>query len=102
MERPMRDGLLLFNKPYRVLTRFTREDEEKATLGDFMNVPNFFPIGRLDYDSEGLLLLTNWSELQTRIAQPRAKVEKTYYVQVEGTITDIALKRLARGVTLND
>ena len=101
MEKP-RDGLLLFNKPYRVLTRFTRGDDQKQTLGDFMKVPDFYPIGRLDYDSEGLLLLTNWNELQTRIAHPNGKVEKTYYAQVEGTLTDAALTRLQRGVTLND
>jgi len=94
-------SLLLLNKPFRVLTRFTSEDG-KATLGDFVNAPRMYPAGRLDYDSEGLVLLTDWGALQTRLADPAWKAPKTYFVQVEGEVTDPALTQLRRGVALND
>jgi 23S rRNA pseudouridine2457 synthase len=93
--------LLLFNKPFRVLTRFSR-DGDKATLADFLSAPGLHPVGRLDYDSEGLLLLTDCAALQTRLADPRWKVAKTYLVQVEGEPTRAALASLRDGVRLND
>lgn len=94
-------SLLLFNKPFRVLTQFT-STERKATLRDFLSAPNMRPAGRLDYDSEGLVLLTDSGALQTRLADPRWKTDKTYFVQVEGDASDGALERLRRGVQLND
>jgi 23S rRNA pseudouridine2457 synthase len=100
--RPMDSpALLLLNKPFRVLTQFTSEDG-KATLRDFVHAPGMRPAGRLDYDSEGLVLLTNSGPLQTKLADPRWKQEKTYFVQVEGEIADDALTQLRRGVQLND
>lgn len=94
-------ALLLLNKPFRVLTQFTSEDG-KATLRDLVHAPGMRPAGRLDYDSEGLVLLTNSGPLQTKLADPRWKQEKTYFVQVEGEIDDDALVHLRRGVNLND
>ncbi|MBM0105688.1 pseudouridine synthase [Steroidobacter sp. S1-65] len=94
-------ALLLLNKPYRVLTQFTSQDG-KATLRDYVHAPGMRPAGRLDYDSEGLVLLTDSGSLQTRLADPRWKQEKSYLVQVEGEIDDQALERLRRGVNLND
>jgi len=75
---------------------------DKQTLADFIDQPNFYPAGRLDYDSEGLLLLTNDGALQHRIAHPQHKLPKTYWVQVEGASSDDAIARLRNGVTLND
>ncbi|MBW0146541.1 pseudouridine synthase [Marinobacter arenosus] len=99
--------LILFNKPFRVLSQFTddRRDPSKpvrATLADWIPVPGVYPAGRLDYDSEGLLLLTNEGSLQHRIASPSQKMPKTYWVQVEGRITDDALAQLEHGVRLKD
>lgn len=94
-------ALLLLNKPFRVLTQFTSADA-KATLRDHVSAPGMYPAGRLDYDSEGLVLLTNWGALQARLADPDWKSPKTYYVQVEGTPTELALAQLRAGVTLND
>jgi 23S rRNA pseudouridine2457 synthase len=94
-------ALLLLNKPFRVLTQFTSEDG-KATLRDFVHAPAMRPAGRLDYDSEGLVLLTGSGPLQTKLADPRWKQEKSYFVQVEGEIEDDALAQLRRGVNLND
>jgi 23S rRNA pseudouridine2457 synthase len=93
--------LILFNKPYRVLSQF-RDPDGRATLGDFIDQPGVYPAGRLDFDSEGLLLLTDDGRLQARISQPRARTRKTYWVQVEGEPTAEQLERLARGVELKD
>ena len=94
-------SLLLFNKPFQVLTQFTGRDG-KASLSDFVQAPGFYPAGRLDYDSEGLVLLTDSPALQTRLADPKWKTGKTYLVQVEGVVQREQLVRLASGVTLND
>ena len=94
-------SLILFNKPFQVLTQFTPKDG-KACLADFIRAPAMRPAGRLDFDSEGLVLLTDSGALQTQLADPRWKVAKTYYVQVEGEVSDAALAQLRRGVVLND
>ena len=96
--------LILLNKPYGVLSQFTDRGTEgaRATLSDHVAVPGVYPAGRLDRDSEGLLLLTDDGGLQARIADPRFKLPKTYLVQVEGPRDDAAIERLRRGVTLND
>lgn len=96
--------LIRFNKPFGVLSQFTDRGAPtaRATLSDFMNVPGVYPAGRLDRDSEGLLLLCDDGALQARIADPRYKLTKTYRVQVEGEPDDAALERLRRGVQLND
>jgi 23S rRNA pseudouridine2457 synthase len=94
-------SVLLFNKPYRVLTQFTSPDG-KENLSRYLQAQGMRPAGRLDYDSEGLVLLTDSGALQTRLADPKWKVEKTYCVQVEGEIRSEALERLRSGVRLND
>ena len=96
--------LLLFNKPFGVLSQFTDRGSptERATLSDFIAVRGVYPAGRLDRDSEGLLLLTDDGRLQARIAEPRFKLPKTYLVQVEGDPDDAALAPLRTGVRLKD
>ncbi len=93
--------LLRFHKPYGVLSQFTPEGRWRG-LKDFIDLPGVYVAGRLDADSEGLLLLTDDGGLQARIADPRFKMEKTYWVQVEGVPDAAALQALARGVQLND
>ncbi len=98
---PLATRLICFNKPYGVLSQFTPEGRWRG-LKDFIDVPGVYVAGRLDADSEGLLLLTNDGQLQARISHPRHKMEKTYWVQVEGTPAEAALVRLRQGVELND
>ena len=96
--------LILFNKPYGVLSQFTdvKSPSPRPTLSTFVDVPGVYPAGRLDQDSEGLLLLTDDGGLQNRISDPRHKWPKTYFVQVEGVVTDAQLDELSRGVMLKD
>ncbi|MDH5179362.1 MAG: pseudouridine synthase [Gammaproteobacteria bacterium] len=93
--------LILFNKPWGVLTQFRGKSDE-ITLADFIRQPGFYPAGRLDKDSEGLLLLTDDGAWQNHISHPRHKMAKTYLVQVEGEITADALQQLRQGVKLKD
>lgn len=99
--RPEVTRLLCFHKPYGVLSQFTPEGRWQG-LKDWIDVPGVYVAGRLDADSEGLLLLTNDGQLQARIADPRHKMEKTYWVQVEGMPDETALQRLREGVELSD
>ena len=97
--------VLLFNKPFNVLSQFTdreRHDNPRTTLADFLNAPNYRAAGRLDYDSEGLLILTNDGALQHQLANPKGKHWKTYWVQVEGEATRALCQSLSDGVDLKD
>ncbi|MDG1066423.1 MAG: pseudouridine synthase [Luminiphilus sp.] len=96
--------IILLNKPFRVLSQFTDRDNDppRQTLGDLLSAPEFRVAGRLDYDSEGLTVLTNDGKLQQQIANPKFKLWKTYWVQVEGTPNQQAVKQLISGVVLND
>ena len=95
--------LVLLNKPFGVLSQFTGGKEgADDTLAHLVDVPGVYPAGRLDKDSEGLLLLTDDGRLQSRIAEPRYKMAKTYLVQVEGEAEDAALEKLSRGIELKD
>lgn len=93
--------LILFNKPYGVLSQFT-DDQNRPTLAQYIKLPNVYPAGRLDHDSEGLLLLTDDGQVQHHIAHPAHKLPKTYWVQVEGAPNSYALTKLRQGVELND
>ena len=94
--------LILFNKPFGVLCQFSDDGSGKPTLAQYIKVPAVYPAGRLDTDSEGLLLLTDDGKLQARIADPKFKLAKTYLVQVEGVPDAAALDALRHGVTLKD
>jgi 23S rRNA pseudouridine2457 synthase len=93
--------LIAFNKPFGVICKF-RPEQGRRTLADYLEVPNVYPAGRLDTDSEGLLLLTDDGALQARISNPRHKLAKVYWAQVEGVPTDAALAALRKGVSLSD
>ena len=93
--------LIAFNKPFGVICKF-RPEPGRSTLADYIKTPDIYPAGRLDTDSEGLLLLTDDGALQARISSPRFKLAKVYWAQVEGTPTEAAVSALRAGVTLND
>ncbi len=93
--------LILLNKPFRVLCQFTDPDG-RVTLADYVKTPGVYAAGRLDFDSEGLLVLTDDGRLQARISQPRSKTRKRYWAQIEGVASDAQLKSLVAGVTLKD
>ena len=93
--------LILLNKPFKVLSQF-RDPDGRATLGDFVDVPGVYPAGRLDYDSEGLMLLTDDGSLQARISRPSSGMRKTYWAQVEGNTSPEQLRELTQGVILKD
>lgn len=94
-------NLLLFNKPFNVLCQFT-DESGRETLADYIQKPGFYAAGRLDRDSEGLLVLTNDGQLQHQISDPKHKLPKTYWAQVEGQIDPAAIKQLCKGVPLKD
>lgn len=100
-KNPGRELVVLLNKPFRVLSQFT-DKEGRATLADFVPLKDVYAAGRLDFDSEGLVVLTNCGRLQHVITDPEGKLPKTYLVQVEGTPDEDSLERLRKGVLLND
>ncbi len=93
--------VILFNKPFQVLCQFS-EHQDKTTLAKYINFPDIYPAGRLDFDSEGLLILTNDGQLQSLITHPTNKLPKTYWAQLEGDIDDDAISKLSKGVMLKD
>jgi 23S rRNA pseudouridine2457 synthase len=93
--------LVLFNKPFGVICQFSADDRHPS-LAEYIPIKKIYPAGRLDHDSEGLLLLTDNGVLQNKITQPKNKMAKTYWVQVDNEITDQAIQQLARGIKLKD
>ena len=94
-------NILVFNKPFQVLSQFN-DDQGRETLADYIDMPKFYAAGRLDYDSEGLMVLTNDGQLQHQISDPKHKLEKIYWVQVEGLVNEDQLKQLRAGPVLKD
>jgi 23S rRNA pseudouridine2457 synthase len=101
MVATMMETLILFNKPHGVLSQFT-DHKGRQVLGDYVPVPGIYPAGRLDRDSEGLLVLTSDGKLQAKIADPEYQMSKAYWVQLEGVPSDEAIKQLQAGVELRD
>ncbi|WP_392561188.1 pseudouridine synthase [Orbus sturtevantii] len=97
----MATSLIAFNKPYGVICQFSQHDTYPS-LKQYIELPEFYPAGRLDTDSEGLLLLTNDGKLQTKIASPKFKLPKTYWAQVDGLVTPNAINQLQKGVRLKE
>lgn len=95
------DNIILFNKPFGILCQFSAH-EKHPTLAEYIDAPNFYPAGRLDRDSEGLMLLTNDGKLQHRISHPKHKLAKRYWAQVEGEAESGAIQQLTKGILLND
>jgi 23S rRNA pseudouridine2457 synthase len=93
--------VVLFNKPFRVLSQF-RSDDGRETLAKYVDIPGVYPAGRLDFDSEGLMVLTDDGQLQAQISHPKHKLQKTYWVQIDGDIDEPALQKLRNGIVLND
>jgi 23S rRNA pseudouridine2457 synthase len=93
--------IILFNKPFGILSQFSGEPKEH-TLAAYIKIPNIYPAGRLDKNSEGLLLLTNDGKLQHQLSHPKFNKEKSYWVQVEGAITDEALEPLRKGMVIRN
>lgn len=102
-QRPasFKSQIILLNKPFQVLSQF-RNSDDRTTLSSFISLPDFYPAGRLDYDSEGLLLLTNDGALQHKISHPLHKMQKTYWAQVEGEAQEAQIHALCHGVELKD
>ena len=94
-------SIILFNKPFRTLSQFT-DTSGRRTLADYIQVEDFYPAGRLDYESEGLLVLTDDNQLKSRITDPKHKMSKTYWAQVEGILDESVVKQLRAGVELKD
>jgi 23S rRNA pseudouridine2457 synthase len=103
-QKDIMPGLILFNKPFEVLSQFTDRGTEtkRRTLSDFIDKPGYYPAGRLDRDSEGLMLLTDDGKLQAQISDPKYKTPKTYLAQVEGEVAEESLARLRSGIELKD
>ena len=93
--------IILFNKPFNVLCQFT-DNEERKTLADYITIKNVYAAGRLDFDSEGLVILTDDGKLQNLISDPKHKLEKTYWAQVEGLPNEESLNKLRKGILLKD
>lgn len=98
----MTNKYIIFYKPYGVLSQFTQDTPTQITLKDYIDIPDVYPVGRLDWDSEGLMLLTNHGQLQHRLANPKFGHERTYWTQVERIPDEIALNKLQTGVQVQD